>query len=209
MDISIGWQRVVRCPGALLNKQSGFTLLEIVIALAVSSLLLVITYQSIDDALMVKTSLNEKMESSKKLTRTLWLIERDVFQAAPRAITDELGSEMPPFIYSGGQGLELTVAQQGFSIYSAGGFSRIKYNLDDGDLIRSIWTVLDRSNTSKPKKLVLMKEVKSFDVFLNERFEYWPVNEGMIPRTVKVLIEKENGEVFEKTMIAGGGDWSK
>ena len=70
---------------------------------------------------------------------------------------------------------------------------RIGYRLQDGELQRLVWLVLDRAQDSKPQVQVLLKDVTDFSVRLlgeSEWQAFWPV-------------ENQQGQIDFRTLPRG------
>ncbi|WP_163833474.1 type II secretion system minor pseudopilin GspJ [Spartinivicinus ruber] len=73
------------------NLQSGFTLLEVVIAVAIFSLLGLATYQLFSSVLNTQTAVFERSEKVIALQRATFMLQRDIGNMVARSVRDELG----------------------------------------------------------------------------------------------------------------------
>jgi general secretion pathway protein J len=160
-----------------ISKQAGFTLIELLIAIAVSAVIAILAYQSIDAAVRISESHSQQQQQLSQLQRAVWWLEQDVMQMAPRPVLDELGSSLPAMQLSPEQ-LEFTRIALYPTPYSSGGLVRVRYLLEDNQLLRLSWSVLDRAPDSLPRRQVLLKDVEAMDVRLLDAnqfwFDFWP-----------------------------------
>lgn len=160
-----------------LSKQAGFTLIELLIAIAVSAVIALLAYQSIDSAVRVSESYTEQQKKQSQLQRAVWWLEQDVMQMAPRPILDELGSTLPA--------MQLQPEQMEWSriaLYptpdSSGGLVRVRYMLEENKLVRLSWPVIDRAPDTLPRRQVLLENVEGWTIRLLDAnqfwFDFWP-----------------------------------
>lgn len=157
--------------------QAGFTLIELLLAIAVSAVIAVLAYQSIDSAVRVSESHQQQQSAVSQLQRTIWWLEQDVMQMAPRPVLDELGSVLPAMQLRQ-DGFEWTRIAIYPTPYSSGGLVRVRYELENQQLFRLSWSVLDRAPDSQPRRQLLLDEVDSMTIRLLDRnqfwFDFWP-----------------------------------
>lgn len=178
------------------HAQKGFTLIELLIALGVSAVIAVLAYQSINSMVNVKSSVEQHGAENEKMQRAMWWMEQDFIQLAPRPIQDELGSAQAAFQYRQDTGVEFTRIAQYVTPNASGGLLRVGYRLDNGNLYRLTWPVLDRAQDTKPTKVKLLSNIVRFDIELltaNKAWvKEWPAeNEALttLPAISRVTIE--------------------
>ena len=199
-----------------MRTQRGLTLIELVIAIGVFALFSAMAYGALDRIM----SQRDRLESEQLFWRTLSLVflrmEEDLAQARPRSIRDIDGTLLPPLR---GQPTDtralaeptLEFTRGGVIDLSVGGNSvlqRVGYRLQDNNLMRLSWSVLDRGPQSKATETVLLKGVEAFSArFLgpnDEWLEQWPV-EGVaneLPRGLELTLQlKDRGEFTRSFVI--------
>lgn len=198
-----------------MRAQRGLTLIELVIAIGVFALFSAMAYGALDRIM----SQRDRLESEQLFWRTLSLVflrvEEDMAQARPRRVRDIDGNLVPSLR---GQPTDtralaeptLEFTRGGVIDLSAGGnavLQRVGYRLQDNQLMRLSWSVLDRGPQSKPTETVLLKDVESFSVrFLgpnDEWLEEWPV-EGVaneLPRGVELTLELKGHGEFTRSFV--------
>jgi len=185
-------------------RMAGFTLLELLVAMAVFAVLAVMAYQGLNTVLANRDAVERQADRLRDL-QTAWLvIGRDLQQASPRAVRDELGGELRPF--KGGEGflpmLELTRAgYRNPAGLQRSTLERVAYQLRLNELTRMRWRVLDRAQDTQPVERVLLTGVRSVALrFLDSAREWqatWPPPnredaEVLAPRAVEVILELED-----------------
>ena len=183
-------------------KQAGFTLMELLIAMMITAIIAILAYQSVSEVTAVKSNTEQQVEAFEKLQRTIWWLEQDLTQLAPRTIQDELGGTLPAYLANATQGIEFTRIAVYPSPYGISGLVRVGYQLEDDILYRLIWPVLDRAPDTVSRRLAVLKDVESFEVKqLDENskwLEHWPANndEDLLPTLIEINIKLKNeGEV--------------
>ena len=201
------------------RTDAGFTLVEILIAMAVFAVISVITYTTLTSAINVSNRTSGVAQSLADIQRVLMLMERDLIQMAPRPVLDEYGEEQPAFFING-------LSTEGFE-FTRGGYQnparlprsllkRIAYEVRDEKLYRKTWRVLDRATQTEPEfEEPLIEGVTRFEIaaYENDWVERWPPEEAgsqaqpgpdELPRAVRVLMEIEEYGSFT-VMIPGVG----
>lgn len=166
------------------SKKRGFTLLEVLIAIAIFGLIGIVSSQLLLRVLHAQQLSEARADRLADLQRSVALFERDVMQAADRPIRDEFGDPQPALVLDLGTTLELT--RHGWSNplqLPRSELQRVAWELDEeGRLQRSFWTVLDRAEDSAPVRQTLLTDVRSLEMHLLDAdggsWPSWPVDAG-------------------------------
>lgn len=141
----------------------GLTLIELLVAVFVFSVMAALAYTAIARLLDNTAFLEDRMARMRAIQVTMRFLESDLLQAVPRPVRDELGEVLVGAIRSAATSpfvLELT---RGGWTNPAGlprsTQQRLAYQLLDGELSRYHWTVLDRTFSNQPVRTVLLDEV--------------------------------------------------
>lgn len=148
------------------NKR-GFTLIEILIALAIFAVVAAIASKGLAIAIKNNERLNENFKELSELQRAFILIKRDINQAIARPIRKVDGNLVPAFFAPKLTYFEFTHA--GFinpgDIELRSTLERVAYSLNDKQqLVRINWRVLDRVDTTKPEERVLLNNVEQLNI---------------------------------------------
>jgi general secretion pathway protein J len=143
------------------SAQAGFTLVELLLAIAISALVAALAYAGLSTAIGASAGMQVQVRQLSDIQRALNILEEDLLQVRPRAITNGFGSQEAAF--RGG------VFQDALLEFTRGGFGnpqglarselqRVRYVLADGRLWRQSWPVLDRVAENQPPQSVLLLE---------------------------------------------------
>lgn len=164
---------------------TGFTLLELLVALAIFAVLATMAYTALNSVLTARKQVEAKSARLTALQTALMVLERDVEQSTTRGIRDELGDAQPS-LQGGGVGtVVLSLTRDGWRnpLGSArSNLQRVSYLFNDKKLIRQSWSILDRAPTTEAYSEVMLDDVKAVDVrFLGQDgqwADYWPPQTG-------------------------------
>lgn len=164
------------------RRVPGFTLIEVLVALAIFGMLAAIAYGTLGRTLSNAEILTERMQRLQSLQRTMRYLSEDFMQLAPRPVRADLGDNFGPALHTDVQSdfaVELT--HGGWSnpaTLPRGTLQRVAYRLEEGELVRYHWTVLDRTLSNEPVGRALLDEVESVVFrFMQENGDWteeWP-----------------------------------
>ncbi len=194
-----------------MKRPSGFTLIEVLVALAVFGVLSVLAYMSLAQTLANSDMLTERMDRLQSIQRTITYLSTELLQTAPRPVRVELGEAPIPALQSSfAADFALQITHGGWP-NGAGTprstLQRTAYRIEDGELVRYHWNVLDRTVNNTPIGTIMLEDVDSLTFrFLQNDGEWtdqWPplVAQGnpplrALPRAVEVLLVlPDEGEV--------------
>lgn len=150
----------------LRSKHSrGFTLLELLVAIAILALIAVGAYKLLVETIANRDRGMQQERSLQALQRAEMLMQRDLLQAVARSVRDEFGDAQPGFWFPQENVMEFTRRGWRNPLQEArSDLVRVRYRLANGQLIRERWQVLDRARTSVPEKIVLLDHVDAFQL---------------------------------------------
>lgn len=163
-------------------RAAGFTLLEMMTALAVFGVIGVMAAQILGGTIRLADATRERGESLTDLQRAMDIVGRDVVQMIRRPVRDELGETTAPVTITGTSLLELTrLGWQNPLGRPRSEVQRIAYMHREDTLVRLYWPVLDRAPGTQPIVQTLLDGVVevSFAAFddQGERHGFWPLAE--------------------------------
>ncbi|MGB5411972.1 MAG: type II secretion system minor pseudopilin GspJ, partial [Woeseiaceae bacterium] len=154
----------------MLRRRNGFTLIEVLVALALFGILSALAFMTVSQTLANSDMLNERMDRLQAIQRTIRFLSSDLMQAAPRPVRDELGQTQMNALRSDLlSGFALEVSHGGWSNPAGlprGTLQRSAYRIEDEQLVRLHWNVMDRTYGNEPLVTVLLENVEG----LNFRF---------------------------------------
>lgn len=183
-------------------RQKGFTLIEVLVALAVFGVLSLLAYMSLGQTLSNADMLTERMDRLQSIQRTISYLSSELLQTVPRPVRVELGDAPLPALQSSFAAefaLQLTHGGWPNPVgVPRSTMQRTAYRVEEGELIRYHWTVLDRTVNNTPITTVMLEDVDSLTFrFLqpnDEWTEQWPplsaqgAQNTSLPRAVEILL---------------------
>ncbi len=181
----------------------GFTLIEVLVALAIFGIMTTMAYQALGQSLSNADLLTARMDRLQAIQRTMSLLGRDLMQAAPRPVRDLLGDGRIPSIRTSlTTEFALEVTRGGWPNPAGlprGTLQRVAWRIEDGELLRYHWTVLDPTLANEPVITQLMEDVDSIQFLYRtaggEWTEQWPplgaqgvVAQRIRPQVVEVVL---------------------
>ncbi len=192
----------------IVRRSSGFTLIEVLVAMAIFGVMSMLAYMTLGQTLANAEMLTERIDRLQAVQRTVRFLSDDLLQAAPRPVRLELGDSMGSAVLtslSGEFALELTHGGWGNPAgLPRGTLQRSAYRLEDDELVRYHWNVLDRTFANEPVANILLDDVESLLFrYLDtdgEWSEVWPplAQPGIRsrPRAVEIVLTlADEGEI--------------
>lgn len=200
------------------GRRNGFTLIEVLVALALFGILSALAFMTVNQTLANSDMLNERMDRLQAIQRTMRFLASDLMQAAPRPVRDELGQTQLNALRSDLlSGYALEVSHGGWSNPAGlprGTLQRSAYRIEDEQLLRVHWNVMDRTYGNEPLVTVLLDDVLGLNFrFLqltDEWTETWPPQgtQGASlvtarPRAVEIVLTlPDEGEIRRVVEVA-------
>ena len=190
--------------------QRGFTLIEVMVALAVFGVMSLLAYLSLGQTLANADMLTERMDRLQSVQRTISYLSSELLQAAARPVRVELGDAPVPALQSSlGSEFALQLTHGGWPNPAGvprSTLQRTAYRIEDDELIRYHWNVLDRTVNNTPIKTIMLEDVEALAFrFLSVGDEWagqWPplgaqgAPATSLPRAVEiVLVLPDEGEI--------------
>lgn len=184
----------------LRTNKLGFTLIEIVVALAIFALVGLMASSGLNAILKWQADLNIKSEQIKSIQLTLKYLEKDINRAITRPVRDQYGDFQPSFSSDGESIMSLTYSGwRNPAGLLRSHLQRVAYEFnDDNELIRHSWNRLDGAISEDAREVVLLNKVEEFEIeFLNpvnNWVDQWPpinvsANDAGLPRAVSVTFD--------------------
>ncbi len=180
------------------ESQAGFTLIEILIAVAVFALMATMAYSGLNSSINVSRETELRAEQLHRLQMALTLIQRDITQISIQESRDEFGDRQPPLLMDNKGERLLEFSRTGWrnpanQIRST--LQRVGYAYEEDKLYREYWAHFHRGPNEKPVRALLAEGIADITFeFLDPSMQWqqqWPpVNTPatVMPVAVKVTI---------------------
>lgn len=186
------------------TRSGGFTLLEVLIAIAIFALLALGTYRMLSSVLASDETIRRHETQLRDLQRAFQVLESDLNQAGPRPIRDALGDTQPA-LRGESQPTTLEFSRLGWRNplqQPRADWQRVRWQLEGETLQRRYWTVLDQAVDSQPQVQQVLAAVQGWEVrYLDSQgnwLEQWPAAQAgenpasqlpRLPRAVEIRLE--------------------
>ncbi len=198
--------------------QKGFTLLEMVVAIAIFAVMSAISYTTLNQFVRTGEALKIRDNETRHLYRTFAMFERDVRFMVQRSIRDGLGETLPALMAFGdgqsneGELFEITTSLPSIDSNDWHRLQRIGWSFEQNELVRKAWPVLDRDVDSVPRELKLLQDVASVEVnYIGRDAEQdnirsspdWE-DDKRLPIGMEIIVTLNNERVYRRIVEVGG-----
>lgn len=191
------------------NRERGFTMIEVVIAVAIFAVLYLAAYGGLSSVITSKQETEQALIRLKQLQLTMSKLQRDIEQTTDRDGKDELGGTLRKIASGVNSDLLLELSRNGWrnpAGLTRSHLQRVAYRLDEDQLIRMTWPFVDRAQDSQASETTLIDNIVSAELrFYDDEGEVsdtWPTATAQtsddpieLPRAVELTLEL--------------GDWGK
>ncbi|MGB7755641.1 MAG: type II secretion system minor pseudopilin GspJ [Salinisphaera sp.] len=170
------------------RTQAGFTLVELLVAMAVFAVMAAIAYGGLSSVIDTRDSIDSALDRSKTLQMATWRLQQDIEQVVDRPVRNRFGDAEPAVMGSADSGL--TITRDGWPnplSQPRSTLQRVHYQLGpDGHLVRSYYRVLDQAQDSNPVDTDLLNGVTQIEWRFLDKNGQWqdrwpPENRGGAP----------------------------
>jgi len=197
--------RIRRC-GPSTGLWTGFTLIEVLLALVILAVIAVLGYRAVAALSESETRLSAEATRWRTLDLFFARLEGDLRQAMPRPA--RLGdARVPAWVGSadvnGNSALEFSRAGPEFVLEPGSAGQRLAYGIRDGVVEVRYWASYDRPGNAEPTAYPLLADIAQFRLsYLTRNGQWsdvWPVSgEAPLPRAVRVQLALASGESIER-----------
>lgn len=193
------------------RRANGFTLIEVLVAMAVFAVLTLLAYMAIGQTLSNADMLTTRMDRLQAIQRTMRYLGNDLATASPRPVRDELGDTyLPAVMVSAANDFALAVTHGGWS--NPAGLprstqQRTVYKIEEGKLFRVYYPVLDATYANDAISTEILDGVELLEFRLvqdnGQTTNQWPPigasgtgGAQLRPRAVEIILTLEDeGEI--------------
>jgi general secretion pathway protein J len=185
-------------------RARGFTLVELLAALAVIGVLAVAGYRALATLLDAEAHIDAQTRRWTQVAQLLAQMERDVSLAAARPVRDASGATQPALLAAGGL-LALTRFGDEGAAGAQAAPRRVGYRLREGTLEYLVWPSLDGA-ASPAAAFPVLENVAAFRVAARDAagapLAQWPLgNPAALPRALHAELVLESGERLTRTFL--------
>ncbi len=177
-------------------SEAGFTLVELLVALAIFALISVAGVTLLRSGSDTQIAVKNRLEEYSRINRLSNAMEGDLAQAIARPLRDPSGQPVPAFTENdaGTAGALFGFVRAGWSNFDEApraGLQRVAYVLEDGDLKRLSWPMLD--GTAPANAATLIENVGAAQVqFKDDKGDWrsdWTATDALaLPRAVELRL---------------------
>ena len=151
-----------------LSRQNGFTLIEMVIAVAISLVMMAIGYTGLNHTVKTAAQVNESNLRLSELQFGLAYFNQDWIQVSARKIRNQYGDEENNIIIADNSIVFTRSGWTNLLQSQRSELQRVQYLLVENNLVRRHWRSLDQGIGEEPLATILVHDVESFEVsFIN------------------------------------------
>ena len=191
------------------RHHAGFTLFEMLIAVALFALMAVLAYGGLDRVIAARTAVEEDAARWRDLEALFARLQGDLGAVVQRSVLNEFGTTEPGF-----QGAQVLVGQDAAHLWlvrssADGPPRRVGYRFKDGNLELLQWAVLDQPPRARPTVTRLWKGLKNFKVQYLSGSSWvpvWPTSTQAqatndLPRALEVSVTLEDGIEVKRVLL--------
>lgn len=197
------------------NRQQGFTLLEVMIALGILGFVVLATHQILNSTIQAKQGSEEVIAELDSLNTTFRLMDQDFNQMAKRETRNEAGDFTPSYILHGRYNLDsqydgIAFVRDGWtnpiSLLPRSELQAVGYRVVDDKLERLYRVYVDQLDGTEPRSQVLLENIEDLKFeFLDDK-QKWQENweKKALPLAVSVTIKMQEMEPITRFFLTPG-----
>jgi len=142
------------------------------VAIGIFAVISSMSYATLSQFLIVRDGVEASQREMRQLQQTFTLFERDFRFMVARPVRDEFGDAETAVVFESGdiegEIIRMTVSEPDTAVAGSSRLRRIGWRLQDGDLYRDTWLVLDRVQDSEPVTRLILREVSQVELLAYE-----------------------------------------
>ncbi len=158
-------------------RARGFTLIELLVAMAIFAIISVLAMGGLNTFITQQTLAQQNLQQLAELQRTVRMLTWDFAQLYPRPVRDELGSStQAALVAADNNDYFLRLTRGGWrnpAGLKRGTLQRVQYRLEERQLIREYWPVVDAPLGMEPRSEVLIAGVEDLLIEYLDAEDQW------------------------------------
>ena len=194
------------------RRHFGFTLIEVVVAVAIFAVIASIIFPALIQFLDARERIMAKNEQIMELQKLFLFLERDLRYASNRVGKNEYGDPVKTSMTVGNDSLlELTVLYPDLRLLGSSVPRRVRWDLEDQKLIRTQYPVMDPDGDTRAATRVLLSNVEAIDIKVSaiedgRSVDHTRWNEDQrLPDFIEFKIELDNDLVYLRQLSMPSG----
>ena len=196
-------------------KQRGFTLIEVLVAMAILAVVIMATHQILDSTTKAKEASDEKIAELNGLQTAFRLMDQDFSQMTQRTVRNEAGDAQEQYLLAGRYILEsqydgIAFVRDGWvnpiNLLPRSELQAVGYRVLDDNLERVYRVYVDQLDNMEPRVQVVLKGIEELKFeFLdanNEWQEQWQIK--ALPKAVVVTLQQIEAEPIRRVFLVPG-----
>ncbi|ASM49093.1 general secretion pathway protein J [Pseudoalteromonas espejiana DSM 9414] len=196
-------------------KQRGFTLIEVLVAMAILAVVIMATHQILDSTTKAKEASDEKIAELNGLQTAFRLMDQDFSQMTQRTVRNEAGDAQEQYLLAGRYILEsqydgIAFVRDGWvnpiNLLPRSELQAVGYRVFDDNLERVYRVYVDQLDNMEPRVQVVLTNVEELKFeFLganNEWQEQWQIK--ALPKAVAVTLQQIDAEPIRRVFLVPG-----
>ena len=184
------------------NLRSGFTLIEVLIAIIIMTVIAVISTNILQSSLSSREFTNQSLEKIKKINLASNLVRRDFRQSVNVPMKDLYGQPLKATFLSpeGSKRIIFTVLVNRYSEETSG-VRRVEYLFNENSFIRRQYFAGNPYSSSDYSESVLFKDIDDVKISFSDGIRWvnsWPLDEltqRSIPRLIQIQLMQNNKSI--------------
>jgi len=200
--------------GNRLSRVKGFTLLEVLIAIAIFSVISLASFTIFDTVLTGEESSKQRTERLNELQRGFLVIERDLLQIARRTVRVNGEAPLTGFLHTDSNSFlsdnqAIGFVRNGWTnpglLLPRSDMQSVAYQLNDEVLERVHFNFVDPVMGEEPKVRPLISGVSElkFDFYQGKKWQE-ELKEGELPQAIAIEITTEDFGVIRRQFLVAG-----
>ena len=194
-------------------NSSGFTLIEVLLAIAIFAMISLASFSIFDGVIKSESVSKEKMQRLNDVQSAWLVIERDFLQIAQRSIRIEGEAPLSGFIHTSSHTFSsnnqaIAFVRHGWInpglLIPRSDVQSVAYRIEDNNLERLHYNFVDAVAGEEPKVRKLLSQIDAFDIeyFYNRQWQKELIKEQM-PQAINIILTtKDIGVISRKFLVA-------